>query len=63
MSLKASQIRFEGSANTAHELLIDGDLCRGGSSKQIAAVRLVIGGALALAATFLIGSLLGSTVA
>lgn len=35
----------------------------GGSSKQIAAVRLVIGGALALAATFLIGSLLGSTVA
>ncbi|UKA64102.1 VIT family protein [Arthrobacter sp. FW306-04-A] len=33
----------------------------GGSSKTRAAVRVVIGGALALAATFLIGSLLGST--
>lgn len=33
----------------------------GGSSKVRAAVRVVIGGALALAATFFIGSLLGST--
>ncbi|MBT8160150.1 MULTISPECIES: VIT family protein [Arthrobacter] len=33
----------------------------GGSSKTRAAVRVVIGGALALAATFIIGSLLGST--
>lgn len=33
----------------------------GGSSKTRAAVRVVIGGALALAATFLIGSLLGSS--
>ena len=35
----------------------------GGSSKRQAATRLVIGGALALAATFLIGTLLGTTVA
>jgi len=33
----------------------------GGSSKRVAALRLVIGGALALAATFFIGSLLGSS--
>lgn len=33
----------------------------GGSSKRVAALRLVIGGALALAATFAIGSLLGSS--
>ncbi|CBT75464.1 MULTISPECIES: VIT1/CCC1 transporter family protein [Glutamicibacter] len=33
----------------------------GGSSKHVAALRLVIGGALALAATFIIGSLLGSS--
>jgi VIT1/CCC1 family predicted Fe2+/Mn2+ transporter len=33
----------------------------GGSSKIRAAVRVVVGGALALAATFFIGSLLGST--
>ena len=33
----------------------------GGSSVRIAVVRLVIGGALALAATFVIGSLLGSS--
>ena len=33
----------------------------GGSSKRKAAVRVVIGGALALAATFAIGSLLGAT--
>ena len=33
----------------------------GGSSKTRAAVRVVLGGALALAATFLIGSLLGSS--
>ena len=33
----------------------------GGSSVRIAAVRLVFGGALALAATFVIGSLLGSS--
>ncbi len=35
----------------------------GGSSKRQAATRLVLGGALALAATFLIGTLLGTTVA
>ena len=35
----------------------------GGSSKRHAATRLVIGGALALATTFLIGTLLGTTVA
>lgn len=35
----------------------------GGSSKRQAATRLVVGGALALAATFLIGTLLGTTVA
>ncbi len=35
----------------------------GGSSRRQAATRLVIGGALALAATFLIGTLLGTTVA
>lgn len=33
----------------------------GGSSKRVAAVRLVVGGALALAATFLIGNLLGAS--
>ncbi|WP_345473847.1 VIT family protein [Glutamicibacter ectropisis] len=33
----------------------------GGSSKRVAALRLVIGGTLALAATFFIGSLLGSS--
>jgi len=33
----------------------------GGSSKRVAALRLVIGGALALAATYFIGSLLGSS--
>ncbi|MGP9527687.1 MULTISPECIES: VIT family protein [Micrococcaceae] len=33
----------------------------GGSSKRVAALRLVIGGALALAATFFIGTLLGSS--
>jgi VIT1/CCC1 family predicted Fe2+/Mn2+ transporter len=32
----------------------------GGSSKRVAAVRLVIGGALALAATYLVGTLLGA---
>lgn len=35
----------------------------GGSSKRQAATRLVVGGALALVATFLIGTLLGTTVA
>lgn len=35
----------------------------GGSSKRQAATRLVIGGAIALATTFLIGTLLGTTVA
>ncbi len=34
----------------------------GGSSKRLAATRLVIGGALALLATWLIGTLLGTTV-
>jgi VIT1/CCC1 family predicted Fe2+/Mn2+ transporter len=34
----------------------------GGSGKSRAAVRLVIGGALALAATWLVGTLLGTTV-
>lgn len=33
----------------------------GGSSKRIAAVRLVVGGALALAATYLVGTLLGAS--
>lgn len=33
----------------------------GGSSKRVAALRLVVGGALALAATYLIGTLLGTT--
>lgn len=33
----------------------------GGSSKRVSALRLVIGGALALAATFFVGSLLGSS--
>ena len=33
----------------------------GGSSKRVSAVRLVVGGALALAATYLVGSLLGAT--
>ena len=35
----------------------------GGSSRRQAATRLVIGGAIALAATFLVGTLLGTTVA
>jgi VIT1/CCC1 family predicted Fe2+/Mn2+ transporter len=35
----------------------------GGSSKLRASLRLVIGGAIALAATWLIGTLLGTTVA
>jgi len=33
----------------------------GGSSKRVAAIRLVVGGALALAATYLVGTLLGAT--
>ncbi|MBT1001617.1 VIT family protein [Paenarthrobacter sp. DKR-5] len=33
----------------------------GGSSKRVAAVRLVVGGALALAATFIVGRLLGAS--
>lgn len=33
----------------------------GGSSKRVAAIRLVVGGALALAATYLVGRLLGAT--
>lgn len=33
----------------------------GGSSKRVAAVRLVVGGALALMATYLVGTLLGAT--